>query len=1083
MAHDAALVSLTAPKQRALLALLVLREGETVSVDHILDSLWGEDLPTQPQRTLRFHVSKLRSALREGGIAETVVETVPTGYRMAEEAYELDARDFERITSAAADLLVSDPRQAARLLAEAADLWRGPALVDFTYEEFAQSAIRRLTALRLVATEDRFEALLRMGKGAELVPELEAHTDAYPFRERAWGQLMVARYRAGDSAGALRAYQDARTVLGESLGIEPGPELQDLEESVLHNRSEILGRGSFVAPVGSPRVRVLISDFPGLAGPVVAAWSGHLLADDPVVTAEFEGIASALSAAADMGGAGARTVIASSATSADEVAALLENLGAGQVALAAEMSTWDPEPARAGLMPAPAAADFAGFDVLEAVTRERPMLASSEQPSLIFPEDTFRGRDARLERLVETAQPGRVVSVVGPGGVGKTRLALEAARRLGQSLTSRVAVVRLATLDGTAVAAAVLESLGAIPKEVTSLAAVIEAIGQRPLVLLLDNCEHLLDEVGALVESIHSARKNVALICTSRRALEVPGEWVVSLEPLDTDGVDSPAVQLFVDRYVAAGGSPPDPTDLAHIADICRRLDGLPLAIELAATRAGSMPLAALSEALTASTSFLRRRSAEDRQATLTATLEWSMELLDDRLRALFTDLSVFRGPFRPDSAATVVGTVAPVDVELAELSAWSLLQPSAAASVPAYEMLTIVGEHAFSMVAAERMSSLQSQHLGFFAQRAQEAGEQSHRSGDAAFEATVTAEFDNYRCAWTRATDTSDLNSAIAIVDGLWIFALNRLRFEVHDWAQKAAGLEGFQDHPLSPQIYGIAAQGSWLRGDLERAADDVRKAFAAERRLGLEPTLAPRYALTQLIAYAGQVNRLHDMADLAAQGPDRYREMVDWCRATGDPYWLVHSFSLSAMGTSVAGDTERAVGFAERALGAARESGATSAIAWAEFAMGLAQVRRDRATATRYLSSSLERSVAAENRFLYGVVLGVVAALQLQDEGPHVAAPSILELIGYWHDVGNDPQFWHAIDLAAIALSLAGEADPAASLSAAARQSSGFMPIVGVDAAVDGNGGPEPMSGIIVPWTSDEAAALAKRNLIQVS
>ena len=142
----------------------------------------------------------------------------------------------------------------------------------------------------------------------------------------------------------------------------------------------------------------------------------------------------------------------------------------------------------------------------------------------------------------------------------------------------------------------------------------------------------------------------------------------------------------------------------------------------------------------------------------------------------------------------------------------------------------------------------------------------------------------------------------------------------------------------------------------------------------------------------------------------------------------------------------------------------------------MGLAQVGGDRATATRYLDSSLERSIDSGNRFLYGVVLAIAATMRLQDEGPHVAAPSISELIGYWHEVGNDPQFWHAIDLAALALHQAGEVTPAAALLSAARRSSGFMPIFGLDRADLDFADADSSSSLTVPWTGDEAAEMAK-------
>jgi DNA-binding SARP family transcriptional activator len=217
-------------KQRALLALLLLHANETLPRDRLIDELWGESPPATAPKALQVYVSQLRKLLEP----RRVLETTPTGYllRLAPGQLDLDRFDSLRIDGRAA-LADCDAAEAARLFAEALSLWRGPALADLAYEPFAQTEIARLEDLRLAALEGRIEAELRLGRHAELTGELEALAAEHPLREHLRGLLMLALYRAGRQAEALEAYQDARRILVEELGIEPGRKLRDLEQAIL----------------------------------------------------------------------------------------------------------------------------------------------------------------------------------------------------------------------------------------------------------------------------------------------------------------------------------------------------------------------------------------------------------------------------------------------------------------------------------------------------------------------------------------------------------------------------------------------------------------------------------------------------------------------------------------------------------------------------------------------------------------------------------------------------------------------------------------------------------------------------------
>lgn len=216
-------------KQRALLAVLLLHAGETVSTDRLADALWGEQPPASATSSMHAYVSRLRRALgRERVVRDSL------GYRLVVDPEEVDVTRFERLLASGREQRErGDAAGAAETIRAALALWHGPPLADLQYEPFTRDEIDRLEELRLVALEERMDADLALGRHARLVPELEALVREHALRERARGQLMLALYRAGRQADALETYRQARAMLVGELGLEPGPELQQLERQIL----------------------------------------------------------------------------------------------------------------------------------------------------------------------------------------------------------------------------------------------------------------------------------------------------------------------------------------------------------------------------------------------------------------------------------------------------------------------------------------------------------------------------------------------------------------------------------------------------------------------------------------------------------------------------------------------------------------------------------------------------------------------------------------------------------------------------------------------------------------------------------
>jgi DNA-binding SARP family transcriptional activator len=234
---EARLLPLGGQKQRAVLAALLLDANRVVSVDRLIDALWGEQPPKTALTSLQNFVSQLRKVL-----GADVLETQMPGYRLRVGPGELDLDRFRHLCDVARAAELEEKRAALR---EALALWRGPPLADFQFEAFAQGEIARLEEQRLAALEDRLEADLEAGLDAELVAELESLVEQHPLRERLRAHLMLALYRSGRQAEALQVYQQARRALLEELGIDPSPALQELHGAIL--RQEV-----GLQPVGTP---------------------------------------------------------------------------------------------------------------------------------------------------------------------------------------------------------------------------------------------------------------------------------------------------------------------------------------------------------------------------------------------------------------------------------------------------------------------------------------------------------------------------------------------------------------------------------------------------------------------------------------------------------------------------------------------------------------------------------------------------------------------------------------------------------------------------------------------------------------
>jgi predicted ATPase/DNA-binding SARP family transcriptional activator len=783
-------IALGGSKPRALLAMLALNAGSSVSAARLIDGLWGEEPPATASKMIQVYVSQLRKALAANAAGAEIV-TRRHGYELRVGAGAVDAERFERLLAAGA------PR-------EALELWRGPPLDDVADEPFAAAEIRRLDELRLAALELAIEHDLSDGRHRDVIAELEALVAAEPLRERLHAMLMLALYRSGRQADALEAYRGAREVLVGQLGIEPGTQLQELHQALLAH---------------DPRI------------------------DAPLSAVDFR-----------FGGSGV----------------------------------------------APAS----------------PVLRERRLP--LTPNRTI-GRAQDVSAVAERLRAGsvRLLTLTGPGGVGKTRLALESARAVEADFADGAQFVSLAALNRPEdLPAALVTTLEIIVLSgETPAAAVKRYLAAKHLLMVVDNFEQLLD--GApFIGTLLVACPKLTVLATSREPLALAAEERYPVTPLALPQLgtrDAPetlaavdAVALFSER---ARARDPDFTlgdgNAAVVAEICRRLDGLPLAIELAAARCGVLSPREVAERLDASLAALGvgPRDAPARQQTLRATFDWGYELLSDADKQCFARFAVFAGGATVQDAETIMS----VGLDTLDgLVAKNLLLLRQDAYIPSrLGMLETVRAYAserFASTADEQ--AVRERHYLHYLALAQRHGTERALwgAGGKKHLAILDAESDNLHAALGWAIGQANAERALALAAALCCYWVMRSRYaDASEWIDQALDLPGADAYPaLRVRALHTKAMCLWWAG---RGAEQPGVLAAEEdmaRRLG-DPVILAQ-ALTSRVYREIEAERL-EIADAVAD------EAVDWARVAGDAWEIAEASRGKAIATSSIADLRERV------------------------------------------------------------------------------------------------------------------------------------------------------------------------------
>ena len=1011
---DGADVAPARAQRRALLAFLLLRADRVVSTDGLVDGLWDGRPPATAQTALQGHVSALRKALG----AERI-ETEPPGYRLR--LLEGDELDIRRVDAIAAVAGPGDRLARLQDLREAIALFRGEPLAEFRYHAFAAEESSRLEALRLALEEERVELELQYGRYEEAVPELERLIAENPFREDLRAQLMLALYRAGRQADALSAYREARDVMADELGIDPSPALRRLERQILDQDPELAPSDGFAplqrsaeAPKPAGIVTFLFSDTSGSTADVARAVIGRhggseVQTEGPSFVVAFARARDAVAAAVAIQRAvrgDARVAVGLDSAEAAPTDGGYTGSGIrgasdlwsaahpGQILFSQAMrdllrETWldetdvvdlgyhrlrDLTAAQRVFQPAAAELDgeFPPPRSLETYTTNLPL-----QPTPLV------GREREIQELADLLRrpQTRIVSLTGTGGTGKTRLGLHAAAELLDEFPDGVFFVALAPLaDADLVLSTIAQTLGVPVRSADALAAYVR---DRQLLLVLDNFEHVI-EAAPLVGAIAGGGSAAKVLVTTRAPLRLAGEQVYPVSPLETpEGHDDlerllrcESVALFASRSRSVRSDfVITDANARAVAEVCKALEGLPLAIELAASRVAVLPPATMLERLDDRLQLLKGgvRDVPERQRTMRATIDWSYDLLEPEQQQLFTRIAVFAGGFTLKAGESVCGAGLDVVDALASLTENGLVRLGGTDEEPRFTMLETIGAYA-----AERLEEsgcaedLRRRHAEHFLALAEKA-EPHLRGSPGDWLVRLEDEHDNFRSALDCLEASGASERRLRLAGALWRF-----------WYLKGHLAEGSRrlESALLAEPHPTAARAKALNGAAVMAVNLVDSATAklrAEEGVALHRTLGDRWGA----AYAGfMLGNAHRLEGAETAARPLLEESLRVFRDLGDEH---------------------------------------SALLVSRNLVGTYDALGDRRRARELSEDNLRRARATDNERIEASTLGVLATIALE-EGRVADAASMLKTSLGIHDRLGD-FLDTAVDLARFAVVLARE------------------------------------------------------------
>ncbi|HXV91744.1 MAG TPA: BTAD domain-containing putative transcriptional regulator [Pseudonocardia sp.] len=633
----------------------------------------------------------------------------------------------------------------------------------------------------------------------------------------------------------------------------------------------------------------------------------------------------------------------------------------------------------------------------------------------------FVGRDREVERVLAALRARPLVTVTGVGGAGKSRLAVEVAARDRGRFADGAWFCELAALpDGSPVGHAVAAALRIQQRPGLSIEqTVIEYLRARTLLLVVDNCEHVLAPVARLVAEILQQCPRVVVLATSREALGVDGEQLWPVPPLPVED----ATALFVQRARAA--SPDFRLDEAAadaVAAICARLDGLPLGIELAAARMRVMSPMEVARRLEDAPLLGGGRGPVARHQSLAAAIEWSYRLLPEPERRLFCGMSAFAGGADLRGVHHVADPSATEDDVLDRLT--RLVDRSmvvAASGVRSrYGLLETLRAFGRSRTEAEGAGpALARRHAAYYVELAERAAKGLQGPDERAWVDQALPDYDNMRAAFARTCADPDPDLALRLVAAVPELVHLRIGYEASGWAERMLD-HADPDHPRYVAAVGVAARGAWNRGEFALARRLARRASGRVPPPGTARIAHPGDVLADVALYEGGV-------DVALR---HYEAEARRARGDGDRIRLVWTLYYVAVCQAVRREPERGIRAAQESLDVAEATANPTAQSMARYALGLVLKKSEPERALALFDEAGELAAAVRNFWWHGIAMMEAAATRAVHGDPVAAARAFLAVLDHWERAGDSTQQWLNLRYVARLLTRVGARSDAAAL-----------------------------------------------------
>ena len=666
-------------------------------------------------------------------------------------------------------------------------------------------------------------------------------------------------------------------------------------------------------------------------------------------------------------------------------------------------------------------------------------------PTLPVPVTSFVGRDEDLAAVTGLLGQARLVTLHGPGGVGKTRLAVEVAGRAAGSYRDGICFCDLAAVtEPDAVVRALATAAGLSERAFQRLDdQLVEQLASRHLLLVLDNCEHVAQAAAILAERLLKETRNVTLLATSRERLEVDGEHVWQVRPLPVSGLGAPAVRLFLDRARAADpAAAPQDSDVEAVAALCARLDGLPLAIELGAARLPGTTVSELLGNLRDRFGLLTvGRRADSRHRSLRAVMDWSYEQLTSEQQDLFGQLAVFHGSFDAAAVHAIAdGHDNPAEVTrlLLYLVDRSLVAAELDGGTTRYRLLETLRSYGLERLTERgQLGAARKRHARWGADLVARAERGLRGADEARWATSVERHFSDLRAVHSWLAD-HDPELGLQMAAQLHWYALWRCHSEVYRWADASAAHAAGSRSPFYPEALASAAFGALYRGDMQAADAAAHAAFDAARSLPPVSARRPLEALAEVATFRGE---LAAAVDLYARAYNLSIGNGDLLDATWDAVGASAAYAYS-------GRLEEASRLADQARATADQCRSPSALALVSWVSGEIAIGTSPGQARHHLQRAVALAKSADSRFVDGLSRVALATLDARHGDTTVALGHYERAIREWQQAGAWTPMWVTIRTLVDLLTRADAHHDAAILYGAVTSAGSGAPPFGADA-----------------------------------